>query len=141
MHSNPVKPARSLRTSRSASLRSSSLRSKADAEAKANAEGSQMGSSADTEEGIGMDEIDINIEPDLSKTLNQFALASDLWHYSTMDWGRRCEYPTSVDLALTDQTSASVSTSCIRSRRPLTQPTTRTTSLKTLQTARASGPG
>jgi hypothetical protein len=118
MHSNPVKPARSLRTSRSASLRSASLRSKADAEAKANAEGSQMGSSADTEEGIGMDEIDINIEPDLSKTLNQFALASDLWHYSTMDWGRRCEYPTSAGLTLTDQTSASASTRCTRSRLP-----------------------
>jgi hypothetical protein len=90
MHSNPIKPAKSLRTSRSSSLRSSILRSKAEAEAKPNADGSQ-GSSVDTEESIGMDDIDINIEPDLSKTLNQYALASDLWHYSTMDWGRRCK--------------------------------------------------
>jgi hypothetical protein len=31
-------------------------------------------------------------EPDMSRVLNQYALASDLWHYSTMDWGRRCEF-------------------------------------------------
>lgn len=91
MQSNPVKPAKSLRTSRSSSLRSSIRRSQSKADvSEPSKEGSQTGSAADTEEGIGMDEIDINIEPDLSKTLNQYALASDLWHYSTMDWGRRC---------------------------------------------------
>jgi hypothetical protein len=31
-------------------------------------------------------------EPDMSRVLNQYALASDLWHYSTMDWGRRCKF-------------------------------------------------
>ena len=48
-------------------------------------------SGMDEESNIGLNELSISHEPDLSKTLNQYALASDLWHYSTMDWGRRCE--------------------------------------------------
>jgi hypothetical protein len=42
------------------------------------------------EEKIGMGEMQDLNRTDLLRNLNQYLLADDIWHYSTVDWGRRC---------------------------------------------------
>jgi hypothetical protein len=59
---------------------------------KSSPESSTVESSINIEDGLKMSDLAGTREPDMSRVLNQYALASDLWHYSTMDWGRRCEF-------------------------------------------------
>lgn len=48
-------------------------------------------SSINIEDGLKIEDLAGTHEPDMTRTLNQYALASDIWHYSTMDWGRQCK--------------------------------------------------
>jgi hypothetical protein len=96
MCSKPVKPAKSIHSSsKSGSIRSSTFwRSKTDASASQTNSGppsSTSNASLNEEEQIGLEEMAISPDVDLTRTLNQYSMASDLWHYSTMDWGRRCK--------------------------------------------------
>lgn len=98
MCSKPVKPAKSMHSSsKSGSVRSSIFRrsktENTDSQTNSGPPSSTSNASLDAEEQIGLDDMAISPDVDLSRTLNQYSMASDLWHYSTMDWGRRCKYP------------------------------------------------
>ncbi|KAF2667478.1 hypothetical protein BT63DRAFT_480436 [Microthyrium microscopicum] len=92
MCSNPIKPAKSIRSSKT-SIKSSpigtSIRNVLSKSRRTSPESSTMESSVDVEDNIRMEDFGLSNEPDMNRVLNQYALASDLWHYSTMDWGRR----------------------------------------------------
>ena len=44
------------------------------------------------EEKDGMISMEDLTKVDLVRNLNQYLLADDIWHYSSVDWGRRCTY-------------------------------------------------
>jgi hypothetical protein len=44
-----------------------------------------MESSLDVEERIGMTELSAPSEPDFASGFNQYVLASEIWHYSSVD--------------------------------------------------------
>lgn len=50
-----------------------------------------------SEERFGLPEMTSSIRSDIVRSLNQYTLADDIWHYSSVDWGRRCKlYPGSL---------------------------------------------
>src|ERR1700748_3848248 len=97
MCSKPEKSAKSIHSSsKSDSVRSSMFRrsktENTDAQTNSGPPSSTSNASLDAEDQIGLDDMAISPDVDLARTLNQYSMASDLWHYSTMDWGRRCTF-------------------------------------------------
>lgn len=48
--------------------------------------------STDAEEQFGMTDWKDVSNPDFANNLNSYVLADEIWHYSSVDWGRRCKY-------------------------------------------------
>lgn len=45
----------------------------------------------DSEESIGMTELMHSTQLEMVQDLSHYQLVNDVWHWSTVDWGRRCE--------------------------------------------------
>ncbi|KAF2401545.1 hypothetical protein EJ06DRAFT_492863 [Trichodelitschia bisporula] len=93
MCSSPLKYSRSAYTSKSNISSTSSSRRRApdrsDHEShKPSPTSSSLDPSLDLEERIGLDELKL-ADPNYNDTLNQYVLANEIWHYSTVDSGRR----------------------------------------------------
>ena len=48
--------------------------------------------SLDSEESIGMTELMHSTQLEMVQDLSHYQLVDDVWHWSTVDWGRRCEF-------------------------------------------------
>jgi hypothetical protein len=46
----------------------------------------------DSEESIGMTDLMHSTQLEMVQDLSHYQLVNDVWHWSTVDWGRRCEY-------------------------------------------------
>ena len=46
----------------------------------------------DSEESIGMTEIMHSTQLDMVRDLSHYHIVDEVWHWSTVDWGRRCKY-------------------------------------------------
>lgn len=47
----------------------------------------------DSEESIGMTELMHSTQLEIVQDLSHYQLVDDVWHWSTVDWGRRCKLP------------------------------------------------
>lgn len=45
----------------------------------------------DSEESIGMTELMHSAQLEMVQDLSHYQLVNDVWHWSTVDWGRRCK--------------------------------------------------
>lgn len=77
---------------------------------KSSSEKSKSDSNKDTiesEESVGMTELMHSTQLEMVRDLTHYQIVEDVWHWSTVDWGRRCKSSrTSSCAALTFQTSA-----------------------------------
>lgn len=48
--------------------------------------------SLDSEESIGMTELMHSAQLEIVQDLSHYQLVDDVWHWSTVDWGRRCKF-------------------------------------------------
>lgn len=46
----------------------------------------------DSEESIGMTEMMHSTQLDMVRDLSHYHIVDEVWHWSTVDWGRRCEF-------------------------------------------------
>jgi hypothetical protein len=53
---------------------------------------SRKQTSQDSEESIGMTELMHSTQLDMVQDLSHYQLVNDVWHWSTVDWGRRCKF-------------------------------------------------
>lgn len=83
-HQNALRTKQSSNTLGSARSRKSQ-RSKRSATSKENAD-------LDSEESIGMTEMMHSTQLDMVRDLSHYHIVDEVWHWSTVDWGRRCEY-------------------------------------------------
>jgi hypothetical protein len=90
MRSDPCPPRmQSLRKGKS----SSTLRSRFSGRSGPSARVKQANhSSHDSEESIGMTELMHSTQLEMVQDLSHYQLVDDVWHWSTVDWGRRCRF-------------------------------------------------
>jgi hypothetical protein len=93
MCSNPVPP----RSSPASMERSfSTLRSRFSHKSKSSKSSSERSKqkpvSMGSEESIGMTEMMHSTQLEVVRDLSHYQIVEDVWHWSTVDWGRRCEY-------------------------------------------------
>jgi hypothetical protein len=69
---------------------SSTLRSRFSGQESKRSEGSATG--REEEESIGMTELMHSTQLEMVQDLSHYQLVNDVWHWSTVDWGRRCEF-------------------------------------------------
>jgi hypothetical protein len=50
----------------------------------------------DSEESIGMTELMHSAQLEMVQDLSHYQLVDDVWHWSTVDWGRRCKSPRDI---------------------------------------------
>lgn len=53
--------------------------------------GSKKKTSLDSEESIGMTEMMHSTQLEVVRDLSHYHIVNDVWHWSSVDWGRRCE--------------------------------------------------
>lgn len=88
MRSDPCPPKPlSLRKNKS----SSTLRSRLSGRSSKSARIKEANRSLDSEESIGMTELMHSTQLEMVQDLNHYQIVEDVWHWSTVDWGRRCE--------------------------------------------------
>jgi hypothetical protein len=58
--------------------------------------------SMDSEESIGMTEIMHSTQLEVVRDLSHYQIVEDVWHWSTVDWGRRCKCSSHDNLFLAD---------------------------------------
>ena len=46
----------------------------------------------DSEESVGMTELMHSTQLEMVRDLTHYQIVEDVWHWSTVDWGRRCEF-------------------------------------------------
>jgi hypothetical protein len=86
MRSNPCPPKpQSLHKKKSSSTLRSRLSGKSSRSSKANQ------TSMDSESSIGMTELMHSAQLEMVEDLSHYQLVDDVWHWSTVDWGRRCK--------------------------------------------------
>jgi hypothetical protein len=49
--------------------------------------------SVDFEESIGMTELMHSTQLEMVRDLSHYHIVDEVWHWSTVDWGRRCKFP------------------------------------------------
>lgn len=69
---------------------SSTLRSRFSGRESKRSEGS--GTGREEEESIGMTELMHSTQLEMVQDLSHYQLVNDVWHWSTVDWGRRCKF-------------------------------------------------
>ncbi|CAO2650583.1 Nn.00g018750.m01.CDS01 [Neocucurbitaria sp. VM-36] len=91
MRSDPVPPrSESLRRKKSSSTLRSRLSQKSNKSDSIKARVRQANQTAlDSEESIGMTEMMHSTQLEVVRDLNHYQLVDDVWHWSTVDWGRR----------------------------------------------------
>jgi hypothetical protein len=88
MSSDPCPPrVQSLRKGKSSSTLRSRFSGKSEAREKRVNQTSQ-----DSESSIGMTELMHSTQLEMVQDLSHYQLVNDVWHWSTVDWGRRCEF-------------------------------------------------
>lgn len=94
MVSEPLAPRPSDLHSKKSSNTLGSARSRKSQRSKASS-GSDETNHYDSEESIGMTEMMHSTQLDMVRDLSHYHIVDEVWHWSTVDWGRRCEssYP------------------------------------------------
>jgi hypothetical protein len=90
MCSDPIPPRpKSLHTTKS----SATLRSRRSNKSKKSerSQNSSKGSSLESEESIGMTDLMHSTQLDMIRDLSHYHIVNDVWHWSSVDWGRRCK--------------------------------------------------
>lgn len=96
MCSDPVPPRSG--TSQSMEKSVSTLRSRLSHRSKHSSSSSEKSKSSsnkntlDSEESVGMTELMHSTQLDMVRDLTHYQIVEDVWHWSTVDWGRRCEF-------------------------------------------------
>lgn len=91
MRSDPCPPrSQSLRRKKS----SSTLRSRVSGKS------ARVKQSLASEESIGMTDLMHSTQLEMVQDLSHYQLVNDVWHWSTVDWGRRCESKTEENTEL-----------------------------------------
>lgn len=90
MCSDPIPPRpKPLETPKS-TLSFRSRRSQRSSKRHATSEKSSKEASLDSEESIGMTEMMQSTQMDLVRDLSHYRIVNEVWHWSSVDWGRRC---------------------------------------------------
>jgi hypothetical protein len=141
MRSDPCPPkAQPLRKGKS----SSTLRSKFSGASSRAKHATQT--SEDSESSIGMTELMHSTQLEMVQDLSHYQLVNDVWHWSTVDWGRRCKFvfgKRGVDGLIMVQLCVWAITHCITfgRNRERTRKMMNRTDVETFPTENASGTG
>ncbi|KAL5114679.1 hypothetical protein ACEQ8H_007412 [Pleosporales sp. CAS-2024a] len=95
MRSDPTPPRnQSLKKKKSSSSSTSTLRSRFSGPSPREKEGGGgVSEEEEEEESIGMTELMHSTQLEIVQDLNHYQLVKDVWHWSTVDWGRRLPVP------------------------------------------------
>jgi hypothetical protein len=94
MRSDPVPPRpESLRKKKSSSTLRSRLSHKSNKSGPAKTRAREANeASLDSESSIGLSELMHSTQLEMVQDLSHYQLVDDVWHWSTVDWGRRCKF-------------------------------------------------
>ena len=90
MCSDPLAPRPSPLNTKQSSNTLGSAKSRRSQRSKRSAD-SQENADLDSEESIGMTEMMHSTQLDMVRDLSHYHIVDEVWHWSTVDWGRRCK--------------------------------------------------
>lgn len=104
MCSNPVPPKR--KTPLHSKKSSATLRSRRSNKSHKSQQSSSRNESLDSEESIGMTEMMHSTQLEMTQ-FSHYHIIDDVWHWSSVDWGRRCKFTCPYSVSCTANNDAS----------------------------------